>query len=344
MRLTNLQNLPEAIVRAVSNDSYDKGQCDFSCTELLKPSRIWALERRHKDDLVEDVADRIYALLGQLGHLLLERAAQKMNPRQLTLVEERLYRSIVVPGMTRPVIIGGQIDLALDPNGPDSIQDYKFTSRWAALHGAKDDWHNQLNINAWLSRANGFDPKNAQVVAVYYDWSKREAAFRARTGQADQYPQSQVEVFDIPLKSDSVVSEFIAARVVSHVQAHRIQLPECTPEERWQRPAKWAVTKAGNKRASKLCDTLEESTAWAQSKLPPKETETQSDGRRVEAGKVVYEILPRPAEAIRCADFCVVAEWCEQWQNDSDRPAPYVAPVVPLRPDGRGNVVTGGVQ
>ena len=40
--ITNVLNLPEAIVRAVTRDTYSKGQAEFSVTELLLPPRVRA--------------------------------------------------------------------------------------------------------------------------------------------------------------------------------------------------------------------------------------------------------------------------------------------------------------
>ena len=43
MILTNKHNLPEAIVAAIMNDSYTKGDADISVTELLSPPQLRAL-------------------------------------------------------------------------------------------------------------------------------------------------------------------------------------------------------------------------------------------------------------------------------------------------------------
>jgi hypothetical protein len=59
----------------LQNDSYDKGDADFSATELLQPPRSPVLIKQNKDLIEEDAVARIWALLGQVGHLILERAA-----------------------------------------------------------------------------------------------------------------------------------------------------------------------------------------------------------------------------------------------------------------------------
>src|SRR6202142_1696526 len=92
MKYTNKQNLPQPIVKAVTNDSYNSGDCDISVTSLLKPPQMLALERLHKDDLEEDVSDRIWSLLGQVIHGILERA------EETAVAERRLYIDIFPTG------------------------------------------------------------------------------------------------------------------------------------------------------------------------------------------------------------------------------------------------------
>jgi hypothetical protein len=45
--LTNKHGLPEAIVRAVMNDPYDRGNCDFTVTQLLQPPQLARLTREN---------------------------------------------------------------------------------------------------------------------------------------------------------------------------------------------------------------------------------------------------------------------------------------------------------
>ena len=74
MQIANRANLPDAIVQAVINDPYDAGGCNISVTGLIGPPRIRMLSRAHWDKLQEDASDRIWALVGRIGHGILERA------------------------------------------------------------------------------------------------------------------------------------------------------------------------------------------------------------------------------------------------------------------------------
>jgi hypothetical protein len=65
----------------------------------------------------------------------------------------------------------------------------------------------------------------------------------------------------------------------------------------WEKPTMWAVRKIGNKRATTVCLT-----------------EDQADAKIEELGKG-YEIEVRPGERTRCANFCQVRDFCEQWKE-----------------------------
>lgn len=240
MKITNKANLPEPLVRAIQLDPYGH-DCDFSTTTLIKPPRIVALERQHEGELEEDAADRIWALMGQLGHLVLERAGVGQ------LVERRF--KIRCQNKT----VGGQVDLWNN----STLLDYKFTSIWSATAGVKPEWEQQMNINAFLCGENGLPVKQSQIVCIFRDWSVGESR-RNR-----DYPQHQVMVFDVPMWPALQQAAWIYGRVQVHMAAQSGKLPECTPLERWAKPDKWAVMKRGGKRAVMVLDSEEEANKRA---------------------------------------------------------------------------------
>ena len=68
----NKLNLPQPIVDAVKYDGHRKG--DYSITELPKsPKELW-LTRRHDDEIVVDVSDRLWVLMGNAIHSVLEKS------------------------------------------------------------------------------------------------------------------------------------------------------------------------------------------------------------------------------------------------------------------------------
>lgn len=275
MRLTNNARLPDAIFQAVAADPYSRGDADISVTGLISPPRKVALEAAHAGELVEDASDRIWSLLGQSIHTILERANRK------GIAERRL--SITVEGWK----ISGGMDL-YDEDGV--LVDYKTTSAWSCKGGVKDEWTHQLNIYAEILRANGHPVKGLRIVAILRDWSKLEAR------RDPQYPQSQVISSPVELWPAERAQKFIRERVILHQQA-RVSLPLCTPEERWAKPTKYALMKKGGVRAVKLYDSEADANAHAS---------TDSKNLRVEV---------RPGEATRCEAYCAAAKFCTQFNG-----------------------------
>lgn len=209
--LTNRLGLPAPLVKAVERDPYDDGGADISVTRLIDPPRKVELERLHKDSIVEDVADRIFALIGQIGHLILERAGDK------SIVEQRLFADVL--GWK----VSGQMDYM--PNEQELV-DYKLTSIWAFKDGVKAEYVQQVNLLAYLAERNNIIIKAAKIIAIYRDWSQ------GQKWKAD-YPEEQVQVWEVPLWSPQQQEAFMKERVMLHQHA-RLELPHCTPEETWK--------------------------------------------------------------------------------------------------------------
>lgn len=275
MKLTNRSNLPQAIVDAVRNDGYSKGDADISVTELIGPPRISALKREHADEIVEDASDRIWSLFGQAIHTILERANRQ------GIAERRLKMTV------EDWVISGGMDLYQEDG---ALVDYKTTSAWSVKGGVKDEWTTQLNVYAEILRSNGHPVSGLKIVAILRDWSKLEAR------RDPAYPQRQVETYTVDLWPAEQAQKYVRERVILHKQA-RVKLPECSTEDRWAKPAKYALMKVGGKRAVKLYDT--EAEARAHASVDPKNL-------RVEV---------RPGESTRCEAYCSVAQFCTQFQQ-----------------------------
>lgn len=214
MRLTNKLGLPRAIYNAVANDPYNKGDADFSITELIAPARQRALMKLHKEEAEEDVSDRLWSLYGQLMHLLLERAAEN------AITETRLF------GRFGRYVVSGAFDsLCLDSG---ALSDFKFTTAWAFMAGKKpkDEWVQQLNMQLELLRLNGMDATKLEIIGCLRDWQL--AKFKADR----KYPQSQMARHDIPIWPREQTVRFIIGRINDHVDA-RQTLPKCSSEETW---------------------------------------------------------------------------------------------------------------
>ena len=281
MILTNRKKLPEAIVRAVANDPYPKGIKGLSVTTLVAPAYQRRLMREHWNEIKEDVSDRIWSLIGQAAHVVLERAAGQDD-----VVERRLFTTIEVDG--KEVKIHGQVDLLAG-----DLVDYKITSVWSILDAQKNgkpEWEAQLNLLKWLAEANGLKVNGMKVIAIARDWSKR----RAKEGN---YPD-QVEVIEIaPIPKDAL-EVWLHDRVREHLSDSPAP---CSPEERWTKPTTYAVKRKGRKTALRVLESMDEAETWKAQNAP--------DGF----------IEVRQGEDVRCADYCSVNKWCEYWRSKCEK-------------------------
>lgn len=279
MNLTNRLNLPDALVRAIKNDSYHRPDIPnyFSCTELLKPARQRALSIKHKDEIVEDASDRIWSLLGQAVHSICERANVS------DLVEKRFYITIVVDGVT--YIVGSQVDNLGLENG--TLSDFKVTSAYKTSE-LDPNWEAQLNIQAESLLQNGEIVNALQIIAILRDHSKTKAQ------KEMNYPQTQVAVMGVNMWGSERVMKFIEDRIRSHVNAER-NLPLCTEAERWATEEKWALMKHGRKRAMALFNDC-----------------TAALAAKAEYGDE-YFVERRPGESKRCGQYCPASQFCSQY-------------------------------
>jgi hypothetical protein len=282
LNITNRLGLPNAIVRAIQNDKYSPGDGDISVTSLIQPPQLKRLLRDHHPD--EDASDKIWALLGQAVHSILERHAEGHPDVE---VEKRLYT--MVEGWK----VGGQFDEY--ERGVATLRDYKITTVYAA--DGKDEWTQQLNMLRLLCIENGRPVEKMEIVAIFRDWQKNKAA------HDKEYPDSQVKVIPIEVWPLDRTRGFMEGRVL----LHQAQTPRpCTDEERWTKPEKFAVMKVGRKAALKLFDSFNDAQAFI---------DKSSD-------KKLLDIQHRPKTHTRCEGYCAAAPICPQLQREREA-APF---------------------
>ena len=298
MELTNISNLPKAIERAVNNDPYDSSGSDISTTRLIAPPRIRVLEKRNFDLIKEDVSDRIFSLLGQSVHHIIERAKLKVD-----ISERRLFYKD--DAITNGWTLSGQFDyLTCDGN----LIDFKVTSAWAALDAltnGKDEWENQLNVLDFLCRKNQKDltrykkeikVKSLSIMAILRDWSKLKVM------QSDNYPRKQVVMIPVRRWSEEQQEIYVKARIKLHQDAEQSkELPMCTAKERWRKEDSYAVMKDNRKTAWRLFATKEEAIQFIFS-------------QKMIEGKGC-NIVFRKGEDVRCQHYCRVNEFCSHFMN-----------------------------
>ena len=292
MKYTNKHNIPIEIIRAVENDSYSKGDSVKSITGLLQPPQISILNEEHSDKITQDISERIWILLGQSVHSILERA----NENELdTLTEERMYATVY--GWR----ISGQTDsISLEDN---TLKDYKVTSAWTVMNALKDEkpeWAQQLNCYGWLAKQSGKTIDQLNIIAISRDWSK----FQYERSGGD-YPPAPVTVINIPMWTDEEQQNFIEERVSLHQDAEAEFLisgafPPCSDEERWKKEDTYRVIKKGRKSALRVLDSQEEADKYMSGHKDEKDLSVE-----VALGK-----------SVRCESYCPVAEFCNQYQEE----------------------------
>ena len=298
MKFTNASNLPKAIERAVSNDPYDSSGSDISNTRLIAPPRIRVLEKRNYDLLEEDVSDRIFSLLGQSVHHIIERAKTRKE-----LSEKRLFYKD--EKITNGWTLSGAFDLL---NREGHLTDFKVTSAWQVVHALKDgkpDWENQLNVLDFLCRKNPNElinyktkikVKRLSVMAILRDWSLFQ------TMKSDNYPKKQVAMIPIRRWTEDEQDNYIKERIKIHQNAEKVsKLPLCTATERWRKEDQFAVMKSGRKSALRLLDTRQLALDYLKSQ------------NMVEG--VGCSIVERKGEDVRCQHYCKVNQFCDYFMK-----------------------------
>lgn len=275
MKVTNNLNLPQPIVDAVTNDTYSKGDGEVSVTELLQPPRITVLRKQYEDQIEEDASDRIWSLLGQSIHTILERSDDGSE-----LSEQRF--TAIIDG----VILSGKFDRFVVTKG--IVQDYKITTAYKFKNGeVPKDFQQQLNAYAYLLRLQGYDVKSGEIVGILRDWSKLEAK------RDPEYPQKNVITLPVQIYENAKIEEFLRKKIAAY-KAAKVTLPECSDEDRWAKAPKYAVMKKGAARAVRLLDTQDDAD---------KRVQKEGSGHYVQF---------RPGEQVRCENYCPVKEFCDQ--------------------------------
>jgi len=276
------------------NDTY-RLEADYSATGLIKPVQIVALERRHQDEIIKDIAEKIWSLFGQMGHAVLEKTSGSD-----CLQEERI--KIAVYGLTI------QMKPDLYQISSRHLWEYKIVSVWSALK-LKLEWEQQVNIYRFGLERFNFPVDLAHVLVILRDWTITKARTERMYGNTD-YPPVQVKVLPVPLWPLDQTENFIKFRLTLHEQAKNlsdadlaVQFP-CSDEERWAKPTTYPVIRSmkGGPRAV--------------SGTAKFETRADAEHWMEESGKAKPgdKIVKRWGEQTRCELYCPVAQFCHQYK------------------------------
>jgi hypothetical protein len=235
---------------------------DYSVTTLIQPVRIAILQKRYKIDYELPFSSRIAAFMGSGVHNHVEKCLQLYSVKDPKIELERSVFDRI-----RDRLITGRFDILYDR---EDIHDFKTAKAWKLIFDPDlTEWTEQQNIYAYLLHLRGIDVKSINVIVWYKDWSKANAL------RDKNYPQNEMCEYKLNLWDFDMTEEYLVDRIESmkmNEDTPDDDLPDCTPEERWERHAggvivKFAVLKNKHaKRAGRVLDTMEEAVEWGKGK------------------------------------------------------------------------------
>jgi len=285
MQITNKFSLPQTFLNICERPTYTKGKAHISATGLLTAPRLARLKEIYDDKIVTDVSDMIWSIFGTAVHNILEQGKDENH-----VVEQRLHAEL--DGWH----ISGAIDLQITREDGIEINDYKTVGVWSVMN-EKIEWEQQLNVYAWLVETVKKMPvTELKIIAIIRDWNRRDA--QSRPG----YPEAQVATIPVQIWSYEQRESFIRDRIHLHSEALFAsetgeELPDCSPEDCWEKPTTYAIKKDGAMRAKSVHTSLSEA-----------EVALEKSGKG-------YALEVREGDRTRCASFCPVAQFCTQYQT-----------------------------
>lgn len=272
----SLRSLPLPFARAMLRDDYSKDGSLFSVTQLLGPPRRTNLKLENKE--IRSTYSMFAAFIGTSMHAAFERNTIESEGE---IAERRVHANICGAD------VSGQIDLYCDK----VIHDYKTVRSPKSKMESKH--YDQVCCNGYLAELNGFEVEHVAVIYIDITWQF------SRSILDPTYPQDPWAMFVQPYDRDHAISVFNKA-IPEHLAALNGNPRNCTPEEQWQKPTVYAITKQGAARASKLCDSYAE----AQELLKP--------GQIIETRPGAKTFCGTPQNSM-----CGLAYCCPQFQRES---------------------------
>lgn len=195
-----------------------------------------------------------------------------------------------------------------DPNNehdqPRWIIDHKVTRSYAVKRSIQEGvgaaWSVQMNQERAIFQAQGWDIESAWLMCFCRDWEERNE---------DDWPNCPFATFQIPPENHEALMSRLQLRVIEHVEAlfmaSEVKLPECTYDERYQKPDQWVIYHPTGGRAipnGRFTNREEAEATWRQ--------------LQQEQGPDAWP-YPEPQRHIdqpkRCLTYCDVSSFCSQF-------------------------------
>ena len=182
----------------------------------------------------------------------------------------------------------------------DYLMDYKESTVGRFAKGVPQEYENQLNFYHYILSSNGKHPKFMGIWVKYKDYMPSRAG-------TNHYPDAAMQYFPVQIWDYDEQDAFIKSRIEAHVgnlnsQLDKMDMPQCTDEERWYSNEVHAVMKKGGKRSLHNAATHEDAQAWI-----------DGDNTRVKKDQLTIEL--RPGVYRKCENYCFAKSVCDQYNN-----------------------------
>jgi len=273
LKMTNKNNLPEILVKAVSLDTYT-GFGDISVTTLIDAPRVRMLKKIHKP--VSDASDFLWTTMGSAMHQVLEYAeydqyeVKVLKQAQDVLTRhgagnvsewmEKFIKATFSDSINNDIIqekrlsievngwvLSGQFDLY--NIGKKLLSDFKMTSAYSYMHKEfHEKYIKQLSIYAYMLREHGYEVEAAEIIFLFRDWSV------SASRRSKDYPKTQALSMELELMSHEETEAFIKKRIALHQEVEESGvMPNCTPSEMWSTTDQYKIYKKSKGVVQKRC-------------------------------------------------------------------------------------------
>lgn len=307
MIITNKLGLPQAFVDACEKDYRKLDDNEFSITELNNGVKEIILARRHHDKIEVDAIDQFWALIGTAYHSIMEKG----EVAEHEISESVLKKTIEING--KEYVVSGKFDLYDAKN--KRVVDWKTSMLYSIektiQDGTDSNWFKQGRGYWLLLNSNGFKCEQSTVYALARDWSI------GRAGRESTYAQSPIVEINWQFNNPDDYVDAMAyytrklELIDKYIDTPDDEIPECLPEERWEKKEIWAVWREGNKRATSFHITKEQAEFAIET----------LEANAVRKGKPYY-VEYRKQRPAKCCDYCRVNKFCSFYKdwvaNNSD--------------------------
>ena len=335
-----IKNLSDEMTAVAVYPWYDEEEAEkgySSVTGLLNPVRIFHLKRRHKEEIIRKASDIIVPAFGNMFHNGMQAVLEK---KENYITEIRMITPFEV--MNQTIMLSGKFDcLKINRFKIGKFEefylkliDWKETSVFSlSKKDTLQKWTQQLNMYRFmimhpntqflvpdkrakkeaeilssLLREDKLEIKTLEVQYRARDWRKGEA-FRNKLTHL--YYPGQTGIVEIEILSDEIISTFIKTGLANFINCENTEdaaLPLCSPEERWQRTADYAVYKGTSSRASKVFKTTNYSSTKKTREAAELYIVNHAKGKEM-------KVVKRETESKRCLEYCDVCEFCPFYKS-----------------------------